>query len=46
MTPHLLYNCVGTNDKYDVVKYITDVQKNINDFSNLGKHIVVLGGFF
>ena len=36
ITPHLLYNYVDI-DKYDVVRYISDVKKVINDFSNLGK---------
>ena len=41
ITPHLLYNYVDI-DKYDVVRYISDVKKVINDFSNLGKTNIIM----
>ena len=37
ITPHLLHIYVDIEDKYDDVRYITYVKKDINDFSNLGK---------
>jgi tRNA A37 N6-isopentenylltransferase MiaA len=29
ITPHLLYNYVDIEDKYDVVRYISDVKKKL-----------------
>jgi tRNA A37 N6-isopentenylltransferase MiaA len=29
ITPHLLYNYVEIEDKYDVVRYISDVKKKL-----------------
>jgi tRNA A37 N6-isopentenylltransferase MiaA len=29
ITPHLLYNYVDIEDKYDVVRYISNVKKNL-----------------